>query len=122
MCKLSAGGKHATVAVTDVAKHCTPHDCWVIVHGSVFNVTDYIPRHPGGAMIYVKAGGDCSQLFDSYHTGPKARCASNHGGMEVAQLVCFDVVCRMCDIAPISYLRVTEGQYWRSTKLVCWTA
>lgn len=72
MCKLSAGGKHAKIAVKDVAKHCTPHDCWVIVHGSVYDVTDYIPRHPGGAMIYVKAGGDCSQLFDSYHTNPKA--------------------------------------------------
>eukprot|EP00892_Ulva_mutabilis_P010816 jgi/Ulvmu1/8106/UM004_0345.1 len=73
MCKLTPSGNHATLSVTEVAKHCTPQDCWVIVHGSVFDVTAYVPRHPGGAMIYVKAGGDCSQLFDSYHTNPKAR-------------------------------------------------
>jgi cytochrome b involved in lipid metabolism len=58
----------------EVSKHSTQNDCWVIIHGRVYDVTDYIPRHPGGALIYVKAGGDCSQLFDSYHTTPRARC------------------------------------------------
>lgn len=51
----------------EVAVHSTPTDCWVIVHGKVYDVSEFVPRHPGGSMIYVKAGGDCSQLFDSYH-------------------------------------------------------
>lgn len=51
----------------DVAKHNTPEDCWVIVDGQVYNVSSFVPRHPGGAMIYVKAGGECTQLFNSYH-------------------------------------------------------
>lgn len=79
MCKLSAGAKHAKIAVADVEKHCTPQDCWVIVHGNVYDVTEYVSRHPGGTMIYVKAGGDCSQLFDSYHTTPKARYETTSG-------------------------------------------
>lgn len=58
----------------EVAQHNTPSDCWVIVHGNVYNVTEYVPRHPGGAMIYVKAGGDCSQLFDAYHIKSHVRC------------------------------------------------
>lgn len=26
-----------------------------------------VPKHPGGSLIYVKAGQDCTQLFESYH-------------------------------------------------------
>lgn len=60
-------GQQPQYSLSEVAKHNTPEDCWVIVHGSVYDVSSYVPRHPGGAMIYVKAGGECSQLFDSYH-------------------------------------------------------
>jgi cytochrome b involved in lipid metabolism len=58
----------------DVAVHSTPTDCWVIVHGRVYDVSEFVPRHPGGSMIHVKAGGDCSHLFDSYHP-LRAKCA-----------------------------------------------
>ena len=58
-----------------VAEHCTQDDCWIIIDGKVYDVTSYIPRHPGGAMIYVKAGGDCTHLFVAYHTSPRARYA-----------------------------------------------
>jgi cytochrome b involved in lipid metabolism len=61
------------VTLAEVSKHCHKSDCWVIIHRNVYDVTKYIPEHPGGAMIYVKAGGDCSQLFDSYHTKPYVR-------------------------------------------------
>jgi cytochrome b involved in lipid metabolism len=61
------------VTLAEVSKHRYPSDCWVIIHRSVYDVTRYIPKHPGGAMIYVKAGGDCSQLFDSYHRRPHVR-------------------------------------------------
>lgn len=57
----------------EVGKHSTPEDCWLIVHGKVYDVSAFVPKHPGGNMIYVKAGGDCSQLFDSYHSLLRAR-------------------------------------------------
>jgi cytochrome b involved in lipid metabolism len=61
------------VTAAEVAQHASATDCWVIIHGKVYDVTDYVPKHPGGAMIYVRAGGDCTQLFDSYHTKPYVR-------------------------------------------------
>ena len=66
---LTAGarGTPRKYTATQVEKHRTPEDCWVIVHGKVYDVTKFVPRHPGGNMIWVKAGGDCTQLFDSYH-------------------------------------------------------
>ncbi|BDA41024.1 Acyl-lipid (8-3)-desaturase [Coccomyxa sp. Obi] len=51
----------------EVAKHNNPSDCWLLIHGKVYDVTKWVPHHPGGSMIFVRAGGDCSQLFDSYH-------------------------------------------------------
>lgn len=57
----------------EVAQHSSRDDCWVIISGKVYDVTSYIPRHPGGAMIYVKAGGDCTHLFEAYHTSPRAQ-------------------------------------------------
>jgi cytochrome b involved in lipid metabolism len=54
-------------SVQEVARHHSPSDCWLLIHGKVYDVTKWVPYHPGGSMIFVKAGGDCSQLFDSYH-------------------------------------------------------
>ena len=70
------GGKRVYTPA-EVSKHCFQHDCWVIIDNKVYDVTSYVPRHPGGALIYVKAGGDCTQLFASYHLAThRARCAT----------------------------------------------
>lgn len=54
-------------SLADVARHCTPADCWIIIRDKVYDVTSWVPKHPGGALIYINAGKDCTQLFDSYH-------------------------------------------------------
>jgi len=64
-----------TYSLASVASHSTPSDCWVIVRDKVYDVTAWVPQHPGGALIYVSAGKDCTQLFDSYHP-LYARCQS----------------------------------------------
>lgn len=56
-----------TYSLASVAKHNKPNDCWVIIRDKVYNVTAWVPQHPGGALIYINAGKDCTQLFDSYH-------------------------------------------------------
>ena len=48
-----------------VAKHNKEDDCWVIVHGKVYDVTKYLEDHPGGPEIITDlAGQDCSEEFD----------------------------------------------------------
>lgn len=54
-------------SLAEVAKHSTKEDCWIIIQGKVYDVTKFIPKHPGGSLIYVKPGGDVTQLFNSYH-------------------------------------------------------
>lgn len=52
----------------DVLKHNKKDDCWVIVHGKVYDVTSFLDEHPGGSGIILKyAGKDATKAFDPIH-------------------------------------------------------
>ncbi|PHH80996.1 hypothetical protein CDD83_3656 [Cordyceps sp. RAO-2017] len=52
----------------DVAEHKTRDSCWVILYGNVYDVTDFLPCHPGGANIILKlAGRDATEDYDPVH-------------------------------------------------------
>lgn len=51
-----------------VAMHADEDDCWTIINGSVYDITEYIPRHPGGSEILRACGADASTLFNSRTT------------------------------------------------------
>jgi len=63
---LPPGMKYYTMQ--DVQQHTTDRDCWVVLHGRVLNVTDFLKDHPGGALaIMTFAGKDASEEFDMIH-------------------------------------------------------
>ncbi len=37
------------ISVSEVAKHASPDDCWIVVNGKVYDLTKFAPDHPGGA-------------------------------------------------------------------------
>ncbi|KAL8352604.1 hypothetical protein RB601_002766 [Gaeumannomyces tritici] len=50
----------------DVAAHKDGADCWMVIHGQVYDVTKYVQDHPGGADVLIEAAGqDASEAFDS---------------------------------------------------------
>ncbi|OQD67190.1 hypothetical protein PENDEC_c042G01794 [Penicillium decumbens] len=52
----------------DVAKHNSAESCWVILHGKVYDVTDFVSDHPGGAKVILRlAGKDATEEFDPVH-------------------------------------------------------
>ncbi|KAK3998190.1 alpha subunit of putative sulfite reductase [Cladorrhinum sp. PSN332] len=58
-----------TIPLSQLARH-TGHRpdsrMWIGVHGSVYDVTDFCPMHPGGTFIIKSnAGVDCSKSFDN---------------------------------------------------------
>ncbi|KAJ3689963.1 hypothetical protein LUZ61_019127 [Rhynchospora tenuis] len=54
----------------EVSKHSTRESAWIVIHGHVYDCTSYIKDHPGGAdSILINAGTDCTEEFDSIHSG-----------------------------------------------------
>jgi len=52
----------------DVAKHTTRTDCWIVVKGTVVDVTSFLQEHPGGPdVIAGKAGKDLTKMFAMIH-------------------------------------------------------
>lgn len=61
----------ASVALTstEVGRHNTSSDCWVIISSSVYNLTNFIRSHPGGAAaISALCGTDGTAAFSGQHT------------------------------------------------------
>lgn len=52
-----------------VAVHNTEDDCWTIIEGSVYDITSYIPRHPGGSNILSACGVDATEFFNGDKRG-----------------------------------------------------
>ncbi|OVA00835.1 Cytochrome b5-like heme/steroid binding domain [Macleaya cordata] len=49
----------------EASEHKTRDDCWVIVDGKVYDVTDYLDEHPGGDDVLLKAAGrDATDEFE----------------------------------------------------------
>lgn len=57
-----------TLGYEEVARHNTAESCWVILYGNVYDVTNFVPGHPGGAKIILQlAGQDATDEYDPVH-------------------------------------------------------
>jgi predicted heme/steroid binding protein len=56
--------------MADVAKHGDAASCWTAINGSVYDLTAWIARHPGGeGAILSICGADGSAAFNDQHGG-----------------------------------------------------
>jgi cytochrome b involved in lipid metabolism len=56
------------VTTQELRLHNKESDCWTVYNGKVYNLTAYMPYHPGGAAILMEgAGKDSTRLFNKYH-------------------------------------------------------
>jgi len=57
-----------TLTLQEVAKHNSKEDLWLVIHGKVYDLTTFLPEHPGGPRIILKyAGQDATDAFDPIH-------------------------------------------------------
>lgn len=53
------------LSIQEIAKHNIAQDCWMIVNNNVYNVTSYLPRHPGGTSAILRyCGKDGGAAFE----------------------------------------------------------
>ncbi|KAK9075250.1 hypothetical protein SSX86_003571 [Deinandra increscens subsp. villosa] len=46
-----------TFVFDDVCKHNKPDDCWLLISGKVYDVTQFVDNHPGGWDVWRRATG-----------------------------------------------------------------
>ncbi|KAF8898601.1 FMN-dependent dehydrogenase-domain-containing protein [Infundibulicybe gibba] len=55
-------------SLEQVAEHNSTNSCWVIIQNKVYDVTDFLSEHPGGAQIILKyAGRDATPAYEPIH-------------------------------------------------------
>lgn len=53
----------------EVALHNSKDDCWIIISGKVYDITEWAPHHPGGGGIArMYAGKEATAEFGDYHS------------------------------------------------------
>ncbi|KAJ5469402.1 NADH-cytochrome b5 reductase 1 [Penicillium diatomitis] len=61
-------------SMQDVAAHNSKNDTWIVIHGQVFDITEYLQDHPGGAEILVEvAGKDATADYEDVGHSEDAR-------------------------------------------------
>ncbi|WVZ74836.1 hypothetical protein U9M48_022962, partial [Paspalum notatum var. saurae] len=57
------------LTMSEVHEHASRDSAWIVVHGHVYDCTEYLNDHPGGAdSILINAGADCTEEFDAIHS------------------------------------------------------
>lgn len=53
------------IPISEIRKHNKPWDCWMLIHGRVYDIGPILSTHPGGSRILLKyAGMDATYQFD----------------------------------------------------------
>lgn len=58
-------GRYVEYTMKEVSKHNTRKDAWIVIKGNVYDITEWIDKHPGGDIIMKGVGKDATQLFES---------------------------------------------------------
>ncbi|KIW17998.1 hypothetical protein PV08_02285 [Exophiala spinifera] len=53
---------------SNIRQHSSRQSCWLIISGIVYDVTNFVDSHPGGASLILKyAGKDATQAYEPLH-------------------------------------------------------
>ncbi|CAH8387037.1 unnamed protein product [Eruca vesicaria subsp. sativa] len=62
------------ISFHDVAKHKCKNDCWILIHGKVYDISSFIDEHPGGDNVLLAVTGkDASTDFDDVNHSNEAK-------------------------------------------------
>ena len=74
------------ISTTELSKHDQPNDAWVAINGTIWDVTEFARKHPGGAEIILQyLGRDASHAYNEVH-GPKVAAKNLDVSMNKGQI------------------------------------
>lgn len=66
----SQGQNSGKISLSELSKHNSQQDCWVAYDGKVYDITSFLPRHPGSAAAiapYCGTSDEFTQAFTKQH-------------------------------------------------------
>jgi cytochrome b involved in lipid metabolism len=77
----------SSILLTEVAKNNSRTSCWSAINGSVYDLTSWIPNHPGGEQTILSLCGiDGSAGYNKQH-GDSSKPARILGGFKIGTLI-----------------------------------
>jgi len=64
------------IALSELARHASPTDCWMAIDGKVYDVTIYLPDHPSAPELILPWCG--KESTKAYATKGKERSHTSH--------------------------------------------
>jgi cytochrome b involved in lipid metabolism len=58
--------KDNIISLGELNQHNSESSCWIVFEGNVYDITDYLPRHPGGVGQIVDFCGSPVQFEDNF--------------------------------------------------------
>lgn len=57
-----------SIDLDEFLKHNSKEDCWIAINNKIYDVTDFIPNHPGGeSPLITHAGYDATKIYEKLH-------------------------------------------------------
>ncbi len=56
-------------SLSKISEHDSEESCWLAIHGKVYDVTEFLSEHPGGAAILEGCGKDATEQYETKPTG-----------------------------------------------------
>lgn len=61
--------RKSKISVQELGKHNEPDDAWIVINGAIWDITEFAPKHPGGAeIIHEYIGQDATQAYNEIHS------------------------------------------------------
>lgn len=67
------------ISLSELAKHNSRSDCWIAYKGIVYDITSFLPKHPGGITTISPYCGTASEFENAF--------TKKHGTSQVNKLV-----------------------------------
>lgn len=70
------------VTATELSVHNSKNDCWIAYKGKVYDITEFLPVHPGSSRAiepYCGTNGEFESAFTDQHGTSKAGMLENRG-------------------------------------------